>query len=600
MSTEDPLSEHHSTFSKKNLGTFVRAFSPSEKVFFLILLTIAVLSGLIILSRINNAFLVEIPTYGGSFREGVVGSPRFINPLLAQSDADLDLTSLIYSGLMKATPDGSLVYDLAKGYTVSEDGQTYTFTLRDDVTFHDGEPVTADDVVYTIQLVQDSTLKSPRRASWDGVVVKKVNDKEVTFTLPRPYAPFLQNLTLGILPEHIWKNAKSEEFTFSEFNIEPVGSGPYEVSTIRRNASGIPEYYELRSFRNYALGRPYIDTIRIYFFTNENFLIDAYINGAVDSVPGISTKNLEYAKLNKENINIDSVPLPRIFAVFLDQNQAPVFAHTEVREALNLALDKDLIIQDVLAGYGIPIDSPILPGILPETPSAEASSTIPAPDTTGTSTATSTSPLSKKDKAIALLEKYGWKINPDTGFMELKTKKGVEKLAFSLSTSNVPELKAVANIVKNEWAAIGADVTVKVFETGDLNQDVIRPRKYDALLFGEIVDRGLDLFAFWHSSQRNDPGLNIALYANITTDRLLEQIRTTRDKSVQLEKLAAFVKELKSDTPAIFIYAPDFIYLPPAQVHDVVLGSITAPSERFLNVNKWYIETDKVWKMFVQ
>lgn len=596
MNTEDPLSDFRSASRKRNLGMYIRAFSPAEKALFLILVAIVVISGLSLLTRINNSFLVEIPTYGGSFREGVIGSPRFINPLLAQSDADLDLTSLIYSGLMKATPDGSLVYDLAKSYTVSEDGQTYTFTLKDDVTFQDGEPVTADDIVYTIQMVQDSTLKSPRRASWDGVVVKKVNEKEVTFTLPRPYAPFLQNLTLGILPSHIWKNAKSEEFTFSEFNIEPVGSGPYEVSSIKRNASGIPEYYELRSFRNYALGRPYIDTIRVYFFSNENFLIDAYINNSVDSVPGISTKNLEYAKLNKENMAVDSVPLPRIFAVFFDQNQAPVFAHLEVRKALNMALDKDRIVRSVLGGYGIPIDSPILPGILPEATDTPAETNV----VSGTSTATSTPPLSKQEQAIALLERNGWKINPDTGFMEQKTKKGVEKLAFSLSTSNVPELKAAADIIKEEWAAVGADVTVKVFETGDLNQDVIRPRKYDALLFGEIVDRSLDLFAFWHSSQRNDPGLNIALYANITADKLLEDIRTTRDKKIQLEKLAAFEEELKGDMPAIFIYAPDFIYLPPAQVRGISLGSITTPSERFLNINKWYIETERVWRTFVQ
>ena len=173
-----------------------------------------------------------------------------------------------------------------------------------------------------------------------------------------------------------------------------------------------------------------------------------------------------------------------------------------------------------------------------------------------------------------------------------------EPLRFSISTSNVPELKAVAAILKKTWEEVGAEIDIKIFETGNLNQNIIRPREYDALLFGEVIGRELDLFAFWHSSQRNDPGLNIALYANITADGLLEEGRVLLDKDMRDQIYLEFEKEIKKDIPAIFLYSPDFIYIPSQQVKGISLGSITTSGDRFLNVHNWYIRTNKVWGIF--
>ena len=173
-----------------------------------------------------------------------------------------------------------------------------------------------------------------------------------------------------------------------------------------------------------------------------------------------------------------------------------------------------------------------------------------------------------------------------------------EPLQFSISTSNVPELKAVANILKDTWGKVGAKVEIKIFEAGNLNQNIIRPREYEALLFGEVIGRDLDLFAFWHSSQRNDPGLNIALYANITADKLLEKGRTLTNTDLRNKTYLRFEEEVKKDIPAIFLYSPDFIYILPERIQGVSIGSITTSGDRFLNVNEWFIRTDKVWKIF--
>ena len=209
------------------------------------------------------------------------------------------------------------------------------------------------------------------------------------------------------------------------------------------------------------------------------------------------------------------------------------------------------------------------------------------------------------EKAKTLLIKAGWKQN-QSGIFEKNTSvaKGAKKspvtLSFSISTGNAPELKATAYLLQKEWQDMGADVEVKIFEIGDLNQNIIRPRKYDALLFGEIVGRDLDLYPFWHSSQRVDPGLNIALYTNIKANKLLENIRKETDETLQKKYFDAFKKEIKNDVPAVFTYSPYFIYLIPKKIHNVTLGTLTTPSERFSNIFEWYIETNHVWKIFIK
>jgi len=592
------IDQHISDDEKYNTGKFflktfslpkgeriaksINSFTPAERVLFWFFVALLVGSALVIFSRFNQLLLVEVPARGGHFSEGIIGSPRFINPLLALSDADRDLTALLYSGLMKATPDGKLIPDLAESFAISDDGLTYTFLLKDTALFHDGTPVTAGDVIFTVTRAQDPALKSPKRASWDGIIVEGISDRELRFILKQPYAPFLENATLGILPEHIWKDADVEQFPFSNFNIEPVGSGPYKIKRIKRNSSGVSEFYELKAYNKYALGRPFIETVTIMFYANEETLLEGFKGGAIEGVNSISAETL--GVLNDTKLRIEHPPLPRIFAVFFNQNQAPVFAHKEVRRALAAALDKQNIVREVLGGYGATIDSPIPPGIL-ATPSKSA-------DILAMSEASTT------EHARKILEEGGWTWDENESVWEKVVKKERRVLRFSLATSNAPELKRAAELIVEAWQRVGIAADLTIFETGDLNQNVIRPRTYDALFFGEIIGRELDLFAFWHSSQRNDPGLNIALYANIAADKLLEEARTLSDSDEREEKYKAFEKEIADDTPAIFIYAPDFIYVVPEKIQGLRLGSITTPSERFLNIHEWHIETDKVWNIF--
>ena len=523
----------------------------------------------------SRSISVEVPKRGGTITEGVIGSPRFVNPLLAISDTDRDLTSLVYSGLMKATPEGDLVNDLAGGIEISDDELRYIFFIKKDVVFHDGKPVTADDIVFTINLAKNDALKSPRRASWEGINVEKIDDRTVAFNLNEPYSPFLENTTLGILPKHIWEELKVEEITFSEINSNPIGTGPFKVDDVSKNSSGIPESYTLSSFKKYALGEPYLKNIELKFYNNEEDLMKAFDRGSVVSIHAISPERAK--DLRDSNKYIITSPLPRVFGVFFNQNQETLFTNKEVRSALNVGINKDRLINEVLNEFGTVINGPLPAGIsvgnlaMPEDHSIDHTAA-----------------------ALEILKRNNWVKGAD-GIMVKETSSEDFRLSFSISTSNVPELKAVANILKEEWLKIGADVELKFFEAGTLNQEVIRPRDYDSLLFGEIVGRDFDLFAFWHSSQRNDPGLNIALYTNIEADSLLENIRSLSTKKEKEEAYFKFEEEINSDIPAVFLYSPDFIYATNKEIKGLKIGIITTPAERFLNVHEWYLETDKVW-----
>ncbi len=555
----------------------LRTFSASGKVLFLFFSALLVTSAAALLFILNSQFLVATPARGGSLSEGIVGTPRFINPLLAISDADRDISALVYSGLLRATTHGEYIPDLAESYTVSPDGKTYVFVLKTGTTFHDGTPVTADDVVFTINKTQDATLKSPLRANWDGVGVQKIDDRTVQFVLQAPYAPFIENATLGILPKHLWQYIKDDEMPFSELNFSPVGSGPYKIESIARTAAGIPSSYTLSAFDAYALGSPYLTSITMHFYQNEEDVVDALRRNDIDTASGVSPAVLDELK----DFNIVRSPLNRVFAVFFNQNQSVVLRDLSVRRALNDAIDKNALVAHVLGGYGSPLDGPLPPN-------------TPIVDTTHPATSTDTIARAKKE-----LIKAGWTLGAE-GIFEKTIGGNTIQLAFTLTTGNIPELRAAAEYVRAEWKKAGANVTVQIYDQGDLSQNVIRPRKYEALLFGEVIGRELDLFAFWDSSQRIDPGLNVALYANSVADHALEQLRQVSDPAERQEAYQQFLNELHKDIPAVFLYAPDFVYIVPKDVAGLDLGFIETPSDRFLSVAQWHRETEYVWPLFVR
>lgn len=523
---------------------------------------------------------VVVPAPGGTFAEGIVGTPRFANPVLAVTRADRDLTALIYDGLMRLGRDGALVPNVAESVTVSDDGLTYNVILRRDVAFHDGTPLTARDVAFTVTRIQDPLLASPLRANFDGMAVEVVGDHELNFVLPVAYAPFLENLTFGILPEHIWKDAGSEEFPFSQYNSEPVGTGPYRVERIVRNASGIPETYFLRKNDAYHVHEPRIETVELRFYPTEDRLLQAFKKGVIESVVGVDAARIPEYGLSEETHHIERIPLPRTFAIFINQNKSPALRDAAARQALSAAVDRETLIAEVLGGYGNPLVSPVPKGFA-----------------NGGETAVEPGDL---ERARDILKAAGWKMNTETGIWEKEIDKTTVPLSFSISTANMRGLEATATFLERTWRQLGAEVSVKQFEQSDFTQSVVRPRDYEALLFGTQLERSLDFYSFWHSSQRNDPGLNIALYTNITTDSILAEMRRGVHGEGRDAAIAKFVSEIEKETPAIFLYSPELLYIFPNRVTGATFSGVGEPHERFSNIHEWFIETELVWPIFTE
>jgi peptide/nickel transport system substrate-binding protein len=568
---------------KSEINVAFSTFSKKERMVFVGLVVALFLSTLAILQSINQSFMVSVPLRGGKISEGIVGTPRFINPILANSSVDQDLVALIYSGLMRKSPDGTLIPDLAEKYEISKNGLTYTFTLKDNLYFQDGKTVTADDVLFTINKAKDSIIKSPQKVNWDGVNVEKIDERTVQFTLKQPYASFLDNTTLGIMPAYLWDGSPME---LNEINTNPIGSGPYKINNVSQQSSGIIDSYELVPFKKFILGEPYITNINLYFYPNEDELLKALENNNVEEISSIMPLNAE--NLKERNYQIGSSMLPRVFGLFFNQNANQLFTNKAITSAINQVIDKDKIIRDVFYGYGSVIDSPIPPNIIEDQDIAKD---------------TSVSREAMLQKVQNSLTKDGWKKGTD-GFLEKTTtknkKKTISKLEFSISTGNAPELIKTAELIRQDLAEVGIKVDVKTFEIGNLNQNVIRPRKYDALLFGEIINHESDLFAFWHSTQRKDPGLNVAMYTNAKVDKILEEASTTIDEQARIKKYLQFESEIKKDLPAVFLYSPNFIYVVSKNLHRTPMKYIVSPADRYLNVYSWYTQTENVWKIFTK
>lgn len=554
----------------------------SDKII-LTLAAVAVCAAFIwFIGAVNAHYVTTVPAAGGSLVEGVVGTPRFVNPVLAITRADHDMVALVYSGLVKLNESGHIVPDVAESITVSEDGRTYHVQLRKNVTFHDGSPLTAKDVSYTIALIQNPELKSPLQGNWDGVLVEELGDYELNIVLEEPYTPFIENLRVGILPRELWDELPTEQLPFSQHNTEPIGSGPYKVTDVLRSKSGLINGYKLDAFPNYG-ANPNISTLVFNFYQDETDLAKALDQGLISSTVMLSDMDIDAD--DYKNYEVVEQTLPRTFAIYFNQNKSTAARDSAVREALNVAIDRQALIDEVLSGFGTPTYGPVPPGFAD----------------LGTTTLRAELPtdLDRLTKARAILTASGWSQNQQGRWVkDLGETEGVLELKINLTTANSELFDRTATFVAEAWEALGVEVSVSEFEQADLIQTIIRPRSYEALLFGADIGRSVDLYPFWHSSQKDDPGLNIVQYTNIDTDALLRKIRLATNEAERDELVRRAVTTIDADAPAIFLFSPTFRYLFDPEVEITPLARVGSQSDRFANISTWHIKSDKVWPIF--
>lgn len=517
-----------------------------------------------------------IPAQGGIYSEALVGEPQFINPiLLGINDVDRDIAALVYSGLTKYNEQGNVILDLAERYEVSEDGMKYTFFLRNDAEWHSGEKVTADDVLFTFLAILNPDYGSPQRASLQGVKAEKIDDKAIKLILPRPYSQFLERTTIGIVPKHVWENINPKNINLAEANVMPIGSGPYRFSKFTKDKYGSIVSLSLAAHPRFYGGAPLISTIDFFFYRTTDEALKAYHKKDVMGIGGMPPR--QKSDLERRSMHIYELNMPKYFAVFFNQTRNKALADKNVRMALTRATDRAAIVREVFGDNATSIHSPVLPWLVGYN-----------------------SEVTKYEYAVetaqALLEDAGWKDKNNDGVREktIGRDKEATPLEITLVTSDLPDLIRTGEMLKTQWEQVGARVTLETYTIDELKQQVIKQRRYEALLFGEALSQLPDPYLFWHSSQKRDPGLNLALYDNKSADALLEKIRESLNENERVESLKNFQKVLTDDIPAIFLYSPRYLYAVNNSVKNISTTHISTPARRFTGIETWYIATRRV------
>jgi len=650
---------------------FFAALTKTERILFVVFLVLFAGSTffLIQFGYLNNT--TPVASSGGMLVEGVIGQPRFLNPLYANADVDRDLVQLVFSGLMKYDAQFNLVSDLAETYELSDDRKTYTFHLKEHILWHDGEPLTVDDVVFTIKAMQNPEYKSPFQADWVGVEVEKRGDLTVAFTLRKPYSAFLENATVKILPRHIWEATSPEDAPLQVYkNLHPIGSGPYRVTELDQDRFNHISSITLAPNPRFFGKKPYISKIKFEFFDDNEALLKEVRRGKIDAFSLTEPVSITLGA----HWQSYQLAFPRYFAVFFNPKQQALFEEAAVRHALVAATDTTTLVKELINGSGTdllhhrPVTSPTLPafygapeptepitfdlaganelldeagftdddgdGIREKTLQKNPSFQFTARMVQGTNgtqvgelqkclaslegiypSAEVTNHFGPKTKAavIAFQEHYAqdilepWGFTEGTGIVSKTTRAKLNELCFpssqetltlrfGLSVIDQPLLVKAAHVLKEQWGHAGVDLQVQVVPSAKLEQDVIKPRVYDSLLFGEVLGAIPDPLPFWHSSQKNDPGLNLALYESVEADEALEAVRSAIDTDTRFEQLALFQDILLADAPAVFLWSPDYVYWVTSSVLGVDVAKIADPSQRFTGIEEWYMKTRRVWK----
>ncbi|QQG45343.1 MAG: peptide ABC transporter substrate-binding protein [Candidatus Sungiibacteriota bacterium] len=561
--------------SFRKLLYFPHILNKKERRFFYSLTLLVIISGLAIFLRIYFKVSYPVAQVGKTYTEGVLKNPRTINPVYATQDADRDLARLIFSSILIYNSSGQVELDLAESLDISPDAKAYTLTLRKNVFWHDSEPLTVDDVLFTIKTIQNPLYKSPLRANWQGVDIEKLDQSTIRFTLRTPYAPFIENLTLGIIPKHLWEKISPEQALLHELNLKPVGSGPYKFERFKQAKDGSIIWYRMQRNSQYYRDGPYLNKIIFVFFKTEEELIAAWRKRDIE---GFGPAPANILREVGERSSIRTIKMPRIFGVFFNEKKSPLLGRGPVKKAVVLAIDPTVVARESISGEAIPTSSPL--------PFVNINSDAGLEF--------------NPDAARKLLKEDGWKDEDGDGILDKKARqKGKDVLTplrFTLTTSDWPDLVRGADLIKSMLREVGIDVVVEKKIFTELETSVIRPRNFELLLFGQVYGYETDPFTFWHSSQIKDPGLNVTLYSNKRVDGLLEEARRTSNPDLREKKYLEFIGLLQKDIPAVFLYSQLYLYLLPDSLKGAEIEKISLPSDRFNQINKWHKKTKRVFK----
>lgn len=540
----------------------------------LALMVVIALGSVVQIRGLSQYYQKLVPSPGGSFTEGIIGTFTGANPIYATNAVDSSVAQLVFSGLMKYNTDNTLVYDLANSLEVDKTGKLYTVTIRDDATWHDGAPFTAKDVIFTYETIKDPDARSPLFNTWKDITVKQVDAQTISFELPSALSTFPEALTTGMLPAHVLAGTETSQLRTAPFNtIAPIGTGLFkwenlEVSGTTQESRS--EVIGLVANKEYYDDPVKLNSFVIRSFRDEGQMVRSFANGELTSMVGLSSAPEELESVaDKVEIN---TPLTGAVMVFLNMSKPPL-QDVNVRRALVQATNPAEAVKQL--GYPVRlVDSPLLSTHIGYNKKyAQLGFDV--------------------EKANKTLDAAGWKLDSDG----VRAKNG-QKLTFGLFAQNTADYAAISQYLQTAWKQVGVNANVYLQGEEDIS-GVIQRHDYEALLNGISIGPDPDVFAYWHSSQAspNAPArLNFSEYKSQTADTALEAGRTRNDPAVRKVKYQPFLRAWRDDAPAIALYQPTFLYVSRGKVFNYEVGSINDITSRYVNVENWMIRQERVNK----
>jgi peptide/nickel transport system substrate-binding protein len=514
------------------------------------------------------------PVSGGIYTEALIGSFGRFNPILDYyNPADRDVDRLLYSGLVRFDDHAVPQADLAESWGISQDGTVYNFSIRPNAVWHDGKPVTSDDVAFTVDLLRNESFPLPKdlREFWKQVDVKILNDKTLQFVLPEAFAPFLDYLTFGVLPKHLLEVIPPDQLANATFNSQPVGSGPFRFDHFLTE-NGQVQGVVLSGFKDYYGDHPFIDQVVFRYYPDANSALNAYRTGEVLGISQVTKDILpEVLKDPKMNLYTGRQPLLSLVYLNLDSTDLPFFKDANLRRALLMGLNRQGMVDNVLGSQAVIADGPILPGTWAYYDGIERLDYDP-------------------DQALNIIKDAGYTLPPDG---TTRQKDGVP-LSFELVYPDDPDHAALVEAIQHDWEKLGVEVKPKAVPYDEIISNYLEPRTYQAAL----VDLNLahfpdpDPYPFWDQAQIAG-GQNYAKWDDRQASEYLEQARVVTDLAERTKAYRNFQVRFTKEMPALPLFFPVYSYGVDEGIQGVQMGPLYDTSDRLSTINTWYLLTKR-------
>lgn len=532
-----------------------------------LLFLLLIVSGIIQTRSLTSYYQSLQPVPGGLYTEGVIGTFTNANPLYATGAADTAASHLVFNGLFKYDTANRLVGDLADSFNMNEAQTRYTVHLKKGIKWQDGQPFTANDVLYTYKTIQNIEAQSPLYTSWQGITVSELDSYTVNFDLPNALSAFPHSLTNGIVPAHLLKDIPVEQLRSLPFNTSPVGTGPFIwkfVEVTGKNTDDRQQRISLAAYKGYHEGEPKLDGFNLITFSDDQHMIRAFEAKQIGAMSGL--ENITNKLRQDKNLQIYSTPLTTAVMAFFNTSN-PVLNDASVRKALVLGTDRSKL-RDLFNEPLQLADGPLLKNQLGYD-------------------ATLVEPAYNFDEANQTLDQAGWVKGVDG----VRAKAG-KPLVFTLSAQDSPNYTLTAQFLQRQWSKLGANVQVRYSSRDELQTSVVGNHDYDALLYGISIGADPDVYAYWDSSQAaltSQGHLNLSEYKSSPADQALEAGRTRSDPAIRTVKYKSFLAQWMKDLPALALYQPNYLYVSRSPVFNYERKSANASFDRFYNVHDWMI-----------